>query len=50
MLNNKNIKGLLSLNKQRKEKCILVLEDHVNNVRTWKKFIGVQYMILMRVA
>ncbi len=33
-----------------REKCILVLEDLMNNVKPWKTFTGVQYMVLRRVA
>jgi hypothetical protein len=47
---NKNLKVLLSLHKHMKEKCILVHEGHVHNVKPWKTFTWVQYKILRRVV
>jgi hypothetical protein len=35
---NKNLKVLLILHKHRKEKCIMVREGHVHNVKPWKTF------------
>jgi hypothetical protein len=41
LLNNKNLKVLLSLHKKRKEKCILVREVHMHNLKPWKTFAWV---------
>jgi hypothetical protein len=50
LLNNNNLKVLLILNRKRKEKSILVLEDHMHNVKPWKTFTGVLCRMLRRVA
>jgi hypothetical protein len=47
---NKNRKVLLILHKQREEKCILVRKGHMQNVKPWETFTGVEYKILRRIA
>ena len=42
--------GIINSHRQKKEKCILVLEDHVHNVKPLKTITGVMYRMLRRVA